>query len=29
MNITDEAVGVFIANNGQGVIKIDGFAHLN
>ena len=29
MNMADEAVGVVVANNGQGLIKIDDFAQLN
>ena len=29
MNLTDEAVGVVVANDGQGIIKIDDFAQLN
>ena len=29
MNITDEAVGVFVANNGQRIITIDYLSHLN
>ena len=28
MNLTYEAVGVAVANNGQGLITIDYFAHL-
>ena len=29
MNLEDEAVGVVVTNNGQGLIKIDDFAQLN
>ena len=29
MNLIDEAVGVFVDNNGQGIIMIDDFAQLN
>ena len=29
MNLTDEAVGVVVANDGQGLITIDDFAQLN
>ena len=29
MNLEDEAVGVVVTNNGQGLIKIDYFAQLN
>ena len=29
MNMADEAVGVVVANNGQGLMKIDDFAQLN
>ena len=29
MKLTDEAVGVVVANNGQGIITIDNFAQLN
>ena len=28
MKLTDEAVGVAVVNNGQGIITIDGFAQL-
>ena len=29
MKLTDEAVGVVVANNSQGIITIDNFAQLN
>ena len=29
MNMADEAVGIVVANNGRGLIKIDDFAQLN
>ena len=29
MKLTDESVGVVVANNGQGIITIDDFAQLN
>ena len=29
MKLTDEAVCVFFANDGQGIITIDDFSHLN
>ena len=29
MRLTDEAFGVVVANDGQGIIKIDDFAQLN
>ena len=29
MNLTDEAVGVVVANDGQGIITIDDLAQLN
>ena len=29
MKLTAEAVGVFVSNNGQGIITIDDFVHLN
>ena len=29
MNLKDEVFGVFVANNGQGLIDIDDFTQLN
>ena len=29
MNMTDEAIGVVVANDGQWITKIDDFAQLN